>query len=71
MSNLFEVKCNGEVLNWNPEKGYGFIKTSIGNIYTHISCLKVKQDLKVGQKVTCKIGQSERGLIARDVVADA
>lgn len=71
MSNRIEIKCDGEVISWFPDKGYGFIKTAIGNIYTHISCLKVKQDLVVGQKVTCKVGMSERGQIARDVVVHA
>jgi len=71
MSNRIEIKCDGEVLMWSKEKGYGFIKTGFGNIYTHISHVEGRQDLSVGQKVTCKVGMSERGQIARDVKINA
>ena len=71
MSNRIEIKCDGVVIKWFPKEGYGFIKTGFGNVYTHISCLAVKQDLVPGQKVSCKVGMSEKGQIARDVIVHA
>ena len=71
MSNRIEIKCDGEVLRWFPKEGYGFIHTTIGDYYTHVSCLKNADRLIVGQKVTCKLGMSEYGQIARDVIVHA
>lgn len=71
MSNRIEIKCDGEVIKWFPKEGYGFIKTGFGNIYTHVSCLVDRKELSVGEKVTCKVGMSEKGQIARDVIVNA
>lgn len=71
MSNRIEIKCEGTVIKWFPEQGYGFIKTGFGNIYTHISHVAGREELKIGEKVSCKVGMSERGQIARDVIVHA
>lgn len=61
------IHCEGKVKNWDDEKGFGFITSSLGNLYTHISAVKNREVLKPGQKVKFRIESSEQGLIAKSV----
>ena len=58
---------DGKIKSWDHEKGYGFISSSIGNLYTHISAVKNREELKPGQKVRFCIESSDHGLIAKSV----
>ena len=44
----------GTIISFNPEKGFGFLKAEDSrNLFFHISdCVSVKEDIKVGKKVT-------------------
>lgn len=65
--NDLTIHFEGKVKNWDPQKGYGFISTSIGNIYSHISGTVKHEDLIPGQKVKFLISTSEVGLIAKNI----
>ena len=63
----------GTIINFNSEKGYGFIRSEEHeeNVFVHISKVKNAQTLEVGQEVSFEIKKRERGLAAIDVVAGA
>lgn len=65
--NDMNIRMEGKVTNWDAEKGFGFIHTNIGNIYSHITGTKERKDLSPGQKVKFNISSSEKGLIAKDI----
>jgi len=65
--NDLTIHCEGKIKNWDHEKGYGFISSSLGNLYTHISAVKNREELKPGQRVRFCIESSECGLIAKSV----
>lgn len=65
--NDITFRCEGKVKNWDDEKGFGFIHTSMGNFYSHISGTKAHENLKAGQKVRFNIEASEKGLIAKNI----
>ena len=62
-----KIRMDGKIKSWDHEKGYGFISSSIGNLYTHISAVKNREELKPGQKVRFCIESSDHGLIAKSV----
>ena len=57
----------GVVRNFNHSRGFGFIhsKAFDRKIFLHISDMEKR--VKVGQKVTFKVEQTEKGLRARNV----
>ena len=63
----------GYIVNFNTEKGYGFIrsKEQEENIFVHISKVKNSKILEQGQEVTFEIKKTERGLSAINVIAGA
>ena len=64
---------NGVVIQYNKKKGYGFIRTNsqTEDIFVHISQVKNRKELLVGQKVEFKIKETSKGLNAIDVIAGA
>ena len=63
----------GYIVNFNKEKGYGFIrsKEQEENIFIHISKVKNAKTLEQGQEVTFDIKKTEQGLSAVNVIAGA
>ncbi len=63
----------GYIVNFNTEKGYGFIRSDEQeeNIFVHISKVKNSETLEQGQEVTFEIKKTERGLSAVNVIAGA
>jgi len=61
----------GIVINYNSEKGYGFIETSTyeENLFVHISEVHNAKELEIGQKVEFEVEKNARGLAAIDVTA--
>jgi uncharacterized membrane protein YsdA (DUF1294 family)/cold shock CspA family protein len=61
----------GIVINYNSEKGYGFIKTSEyeENVFVHITDVQNAKLLEVGQKVEFQVEKNTKGLAAIHVVA--
>lgn len=60
----------GEVLRFNKDKGYGFIKGEDGNdIFFHYSQLVMEgfKDIAVGSKVEFDVEESPKGLRANNV----
>ena len=68
------LEKNGEVLNFNPEKGFGFIKPASGgeNHFFHIKDLDNidPQEICAGLKVVFLAGRNERGPAANNVRKD-
>ena len=65
--NDMNIRMDGKIKSWDHERGYGFISSSIGNLYTHISGVKGREEPKPGQRVRFCIESSEHGLIAKSV----
>jgi len=63
----------GYIVNFNAEKGYGFIRSDEQeeNIFVHISKVKNSETLEQGQEVSFDINKTERGLSAVNVIAGA
>ncbi len=63
----------GYIVNFNAEKGYGFIRSDEQeeNIFVHISKVKNSETLEQGQEVSFDIKKTERGLSAVNVIAGA
>lgn len=63
----------GIIINYNEEKGYGFIKTSVyeENVFVHIKEVKNAKELEVGQSVTFEVVNNPKGLAAINVSAGA
>ena len=63
----------GYIVNFNKEKGYGFIRSDKQeeDIFVHISKVKNSKILEQGQKVTFNIQKTNRGLSAINVEAGA
>jgi len=61
----------GYIVNFNKEKGYGFIRSEKQeeNIFVHISKVKNAKTLEQGQEVTFDIKKTKRGLSAFNVIA--
>lgn len=61
----------GKIINYNPEKGYGFIysKTDEENIFVHRSSITNAKELSVGQSVEFEVKRTAKGLSAVSVVA--
>jgi len=63
----------GYIVNFNKEKGYGFIRSGEQkeDIFVHISKVKNSKTLEQGQEVTFNIQKTNRGLSAINVEAGA
>ncbi len=63
----------GYIVNFNKEKGYGFIRSDEQeeDIFVHISKVKNSKTLEQGQEVTFNIQKTNRGLSAVNVEAGA
>ena len=61
----------GYIVNFNAEKGYGFIRSEEqeDNIFVHISKVKNAKTLEQGQEVTFDMKKTKRGLSAFNVIA--
>jgi uncharacterized membrane protein YsdA (DUF1294 family)/cold shock CspA family protein len=61
----------GIIINYNDEKGYGFIKTSgyEENLFVHINEVKNAKELEVGQRVEFEVVNNPKGLAAINVKA--
>ena len=64
---------HGIIINYNPEKGYGFIYSEVHeeNIFVHHSAITNAKKLSVGQSVEFDIKKTKKGLSALSVVAGA
>jgi len=63
----------GIVINYNSEKGYGFIKSSEHeeNVFVHIKEVKNRSELEVGQMVEFEMVSQPKGMAAINVIAGA
>ena len=63
----------GYIVNFNKEKGYGFIRSGEQeeNIFVHISKVQNSETLEQSQEVSFDIKKTERGLSAVNVIAGA
>ncbi len=63
----------GYIINFNKEKGYGFIRSDEQkeDIFVHISKVRNSKRLELGQEVIFDIKKTERGLSAINVEAGA
>ena len=63
----------GYIVNFNKQKGYGFIRSGEQkeDIFVHISKVKNSKTLEQGQEVTFNIQKTNRGLSAINVEAGA
>lgn len=63
----------GIIINYNPEKGYGFIRTSAyeENVFVHIREVKNARELEVGQEVSFEVVNNPKGIAAVNVQAGA
>jgi len=64
---------HGKIINYHPEKGYGFIYAEEydDNIFVHKSEIKNASELFQGQSVKFQLKQTKKGLSAVSVVAGA
>jgi len=67
------MKTTGIVVQYNKEKGYGFIKSNAYSkqIFIHIKSVKNASELSQGQKVEFQIKETSKGLSAIKVHAGA
>jgi len=63
----------GYIVNFNQDKGYGFIRSDVQeeNIFVHISKVKNATELEVGQEVEFELTRTQKGLSANNVIAGA
>jgi len=63
------VVTRGIVVKFDSERGYGFIRIpgSDGDAFVHISDVAGRVALEPGQKVTCDLEQTPKGVAARNV----
>jgi uncharacterized membrane protein YsdA (DUF1294 family)/cold shock CspA family protein len=61
----------GIIINYNEEKGYGFIRTSEyeENVFVHIKEVQNAKELEVGQRVEFEVVNNPKGLAAVNVQA--
>ena len=64
---------HGKIMNYNPEKGYGFIYSDEydDNIFVHKSDIRNADELFQGQSVEFQLKETKKGLSAVSVVAGA
>jgi CspA family cold shock protein len=63
-------KSTGKVKWFNEKKGYGFIEQGSGkDLFAHFSEIKTSgfKTLRDGQSVEFEIGESEKGLVAKNI----
>lgn len=63
----------GIIINFNQEKGYGFIKTDAfeEHVFVHLTQVKNTNALEIGQTVEFEIQKTKKGLAAINVMAGA
>ncbi len=63
----------GYIIQFNEDKGYGFIRSNMQeeNIFVHISQVKNAKKLSKGQEVEFEIEKTKKGLCAIKVIAGA
>ena len=57
----------GNVLWFNPMKGYGFIESEKGQVYLHHTSFKNIENTQKGDKLEFEIESGEKGLKAKNV----
>lgn len=58
----------GNVLWFNPLKGYGFIESEKGQIYLHHTSFKDVKKTQKGDKLEFEVEDGEKGLKAKNVI---
>lgn len=66
------VKVEGRIKFFNHEKGFGFIQSSIGDVFVHATGLSNEEKnketkLAEGDRVQFQVTQGQKGPIAKDV----
>jgi cold shock CspA family protein len=67
VTNVDEKVRKGIVINFNEDKGYGFIRDIVTNESLFVHAKSLEEPVKGNSKVTFEIGKSEKGRMAISV----